>query len=54
MKKKKLKLAANIDGPGWNFVGWQHPDIPADSSENIDFYIETSIYKMVFFENLII
>lgn len=40
MKKKKLKLAANIDGPGWNFVGWQHPDIPADSSENIDFYIQ--------------
>ena len=38
--RKKLKLAANIDGPGWNFVGWQHPDIPADASENIDFYIK--------------
>ena len=38
--RKKLKLAANIDGPGWNFVGWQHPDIPVDSSENIDFYIQ--------------
>jgi alkanesulfonate monooxygenase SsuD/methylene tetrahydromethanopterin reductase-like flavin-dependent oxidoreductase (luciferase family) len=38
--KKKLKLASIIDGPGWNFVGWQHPDIPADSSENIDFYIQ--------------
>jgi FMN-dependent oxidoreductase (nitrilotriacetate monooxygenase family) len=38
--KKKLKLAANIDGPGWNFVGWQHPDMPADASENIDFYIQ--------------
>jgi alkanesulfonate monooxygenase SsuD/methylene tetrahydromethanopterin reductase-like flavin-dependent oxidoreductase (luciferase family) len=37
--KKQLKLAANIDGPGWNFVGWQHPDMPADASENIDFYI---------------
>lgn len=35
-----LKLAANIDGLGWNYVGWQHPDMPADASENIDFYIE--------------
>ncbi|WP_192349976.1 NtaA/DmoA family FMN-dependent monooxygenase [Algoriphagus sp. Y33] len=38
--KKKLKLAANIDGPGWNFVGWQYPDMPADAGENIDFYIQ--------------
>jgi len=38
--KKQLKLAANIDGPGWNFVGWQHPDMPADASENIDFFIK--------------
>ena len=33
--RKKLKLAANIDGPGWNFVAWQHPNITADVSENI-------------------
>jgi FMN-dependent oxidoreductase (nitrilotriacetate monooxygenase family) len=38
--KKKLKLAANIDGTGWNFVGWQHPDMPSDASENIDFYVQ--------------
>ncbi|MFD1186530.1 NtaA/DmoA family FMN-dependent monooxygenase [Pontibacter rugosus] len=38
--RKKLKLAANIDGLGWNFVGWQHPDMPADASENIEFYIQ--------------
>ena len=38
--RKKLKLAANIDGLGWNYVGWQHPDMPADASENIDFYIQ--------------
>jgi FMN-dependent oxidoreductase (nitrilotriacetate monooxygenase family) len=38
--KKKLKLAANIDGTGWNFVGWQHPDMPSDASENLDFYIQ--------------
>jgi FMN-dependent oxidoreductase (nitrilotriacetate monooxygenase family) len=37
--RKKLKLAANIDGTGWNFVGWQHPDMPSDASENVDFYI---------------
>ncbi|MFT2011090.1 NtaA/DmoA family FMN-dependent monooxygenase [Pontibacter sp. 13R65] len=40
--RKKLKLAANIDGLGWNFVGWQHYDMPADASENIDFYIQQS------------
>ncbi|MFD2164024.1 NtaA/DmoA family FMN-dependent monooxygenase [Paradesertivirga mongoliensis] len=39
-ERKKLKLAANIDGTGWNFVGWQHPDMPSDASENIDFYIQ--------------
>jgi FMN-dependent oxidoreductase (nitrilotriacetate monooxygenase family) len=38
--KKKLKLAANIDGTGWNFVGWQHPDMPSDASENIDYYVQ--------------
>jgi FMN-dependent oxidoreductase (nitrilotriacetate monooxygenase family) len=38
--RKKLKLAANIDGTGWNFVGWQHPDMPSDASENVDFYIQ--------------
>lgn len=39
-KRKKLKLAATIDGVGWNYVGWQHPDMPSDASENIDFYIQ--------------
>ncbi|WP_316797683.1 NtaA/DmoA family FMN-dependent monooxygenase [Pedobacter frigidisoli] len=39
-QRKKLKLAANIDGLGWNFVGWQHPDMPSDASENIDFYVQ--------------
>lgn len=39
-ERKKLKLAANIDGLGWNFVGWQHPDMPSDASENIDFYVQ--------------
>ncbi|WP_026630465.1 NtaA/DmoA family FMN-dependent monooxygenase [Dyadobacter alkalitolerans] len=37
--RKKLKLAANLDGLGWNHVGWQHPDMPSDASENIDHYI---------------
>lgn len=39
-KRKKLKLAATIDGLGWNYVGWQHPAMPSDASENIDFYIQ--------------
>ena len=38
--RKKLKLAATIDGVGWNYVGWQHPNMPSDASENIDFYIQ--------------
>ena len=40
MERKKLKLAAIIDGTGWNHVGWQHPDMPSDASENIDFYVQ--------------
>lgn len=37
--RKKLKLAAGIDGTGWNFTSWRHPDMPADAGENIDFYV---------------
>ena len=39
-KRKKLKLGAVLDGLGWNFMAWQHPDMPADASENIDFYTQ--------------
>lgn len=38
--RKKLKLAAIIEGTGWNHTAWQHPDMPADASENIDFYVQ--------------
>jgi len=38
--RKKLKLAAGIDGTGWNYTSWRHPDMPADAGENIDFYIQ--------------
>ena len=38
--RKKLKMAAIIDGTGWNHTAWQHPDMPADASENIDFYVQ--------------
>jgi hypothetical protein len=38
--RKTLKLAAVIDGPGWNFSSWRHPDMPADAGENIDFFIK--------------
>lgn len=38
--RRKLKLAATIDGVGQNFVGWQHLDMPSDASENIDFYTQ--------------
>jgi len=37
---KKLKLGAVLDGLGWNHMAWQHPAIPSDASENLDFYIK--------------
>jgi FMN-dependent oxidoreductase (nitrilotriacetate monooxygenase family) len=37
---KKLKLGAVLDGLGWNHMAWQHPDMPSDASENLDFYIK--------------
>lgn len=39
-KRKKLKMGAVLDGLGWNFMAWQHPEMPTDASENIDFYIQ--------------
>ncbi|KQS92095.1 LLM class flavin-dependent oxidoreductase [Chryseobacterium sp. Leaf394] len=37
---KKLKLGAVLDGLGWNHMAWQHPAMPSDASENLDFYIK--------------
>lgn len=37
-KRKKLKMGAIIEGVGYNYMGWRHPDMPADASENIDYY----------------
>ncbi|MGW9103574.1 NtaA/DmoA family FMN-dependent monooxygenase [Priestia megaterium] len=38
--KKQLKIGAIIDGVGWNYMGWRHPDMPANASENIDYYVQ--------------
>jgi len=40
VNKRQLKLGAIIDGVGWNYMGWRHPDMPSDASENIDFYVQ--------------
>ncbi|WP_434400591.1 NtaA/DmoA family FMN-dependent monooxygenase [Planococcus sp. 11815] len=40
MGKRKLKLGGIIDGVGWSYTGWRHPDMPADASENIYYYVE--------------
>ena len=37
---KKLKLGAVLDGLGYNHMAWQHPAMPSDASENLDFYIK--------------
>lgn len=37
---KHLKLAAILDGTGWNFSSWRHPQMPADAGESIDFYVQ--------------
>lgn len=39
-KRKKLKMGATIEGVGWNYMGWRHPAMPANASENIDYYVE--------------
>ncbi len=38
--KKQLKLGGNIDGVGWNYMGWRHSDMPANASESIDYYVQ--------------
>ncbi|MFK9120332.1 NtaA/DmoA family FMN-dependent monooxygenase [Peribacillus frigoritolerans] len=39
-EKKQLKIAGTIDGVGWNYMGWRHPDMPANASESIDYYVQ--------------
>ncbi len=48
---KKLKLGAILDGLGWNHVAWQHPEMPLDASENLDFYINRQSWQNL--QNLI-
>jgi FMN-dependent oxidoreductase (nitrilotriacetate monooxygenase family) len=43
MEGRKLKLGGIIDGVGWNYTGWRHPDMPADASENIDYYVQKAM-----------
>ncbi|MDQ1005343.1 FMN-dependent oxidoreductase (nitrilotriacetate monooxygenase family) [Neobacillus niacini] len=52
-KRKKLKLGAVIEGVGWNYMSWRHPDMPADASENIEFYVkQAKIAEAAKFETL--
>lgn len=39
-ERKQLKIGGIIDGVGWNYMGWRHPDMPVDASENINYYAE--------------
>ncbi|MCM3790823.1 NtaA/DmoA family FMN-dependent monooxygenase [Domibacillus indicus] len=39
-EKKQLKIGGIIDGVGWNYIGWRHPDMPANASESIDYYVQ--------------
>lgn len=41
--ERKLKLGGIIDGVGWSHFGWRHPDIPANASENINYYVEKAL-----------
>ncbi|MES9769890.1 NtaA/DmoA family FMN-dependent monooxygenase [Priestia megaterium] len=41
--ERKLKLGGIIDGVGWSYFGWRHPDIPANASENINYYVEKAL-----------
>lgn len=41
--ERKLKLGGIIDGVGWSYFGWRHPDIAANASENINYYVEKAL-----------
>ncbi|WP_145148323.1 NtaA/DmoA family FMN-dependent monooxygenase [Paenibacillus xylanexedens] len=39
-EKRQLKIGGTIDGVGWNYMGWRHPDMPANASESIEYYVQ--------------
>lgn len=39
-REGQLKLGTSLHGVGSSVSGWRHPDLPADASINIDFYIQ--------------
>lgn len=60
MEERKLKLGGNFDGVGWSHTGWRHPAIPADASENIDYYVQKAIqleqekFDLIFLADVVI
>ena len=52
--KKQLKIGVIVDGVGWSYTAWRHPDMPANASESVDFYVrkakraEEGKFDMVF------
>ncbi|MEK4439279.1 NtaA/DmoA family FMN-dependent monooxygenase [Paenibacillus sp. FSL K6-2862] len=39
-ERKQLKIGGNIDGVGFNYMGWRHPKMPANASESIEYYVQ--------------
>lgn len=40
MNKRQLKIGYILDGVGWSYTAWRHPDMQADANENFNFYVK--------------
>ncbi|QOS79362.1 NtaA/DmoA family FMN-dependent monooxygenase [Paenibacillus sp. JNUCC31] len=38
--KKQLKIGVIVEGVGWSYWAWRHPNMPANASESVDFYVK--------------
>ncbi|GLX68890.1 NtaA/DmoA family FMN-dependent monooxygenase [Paenibacillus glycanilyticus] len=38
--KRQLKIGVIVDGVGWSYNAWRHPNMPANASESVDFYVK--------------
>jgi luciferase-like monooxygenase len=42
MSQKQMRIGMSLRGHGYHLAAWRHPDVPADASVRLDYYIHTA------------
>ena len=42
MPQQQMQIGMSLRGHGYHLAAWRHPDVPADASVRIDYYVRTA------------